>query len=122
MLAFWLAGLVAIAPFADRGLIHGPGGSLAVQSATPHVDALAQSRDPVTAPRPNQVTVLGVLSRLLTGESKLGFPPGKTSVLGARQNEVVLALETATTSVAPPLSLPQRDVVEAAHPPTGPPA
>ena len=52
--AFWLAALVALAPFADRGLPHGSGDQPLIQSSNPQLDALAQSREPVAAPRLGQ--------------------------------------------------------------------
>lgn len=119
IVAAFLAALLTIAPFADRGLIHGAGGPLAVHSPASDVDALS-ARDPVTAPRASQSSLLGVLSRLLTGETKLGSGPGETPFLAAGEHDV--ALFAATTATAAPVSLPRRSRFATAHPPTGPPA
>ena len=121
LVAFWLAALLALAPFADRGFTYGPGDQLLIQSSNPQLDALAQSREPVAAPRLGHAAVLGVLSRLLTDEGKPGLAPAKATIPGTRANDVLLALETGTTSTGSPL-LRQRGALDAAHPPTGPPA
>ena len=121
LVAACLAILLAVAPFADRGLILGVAESASVQGSTTDVDALAQ-RDPIAAPRPNHATVLGVLSRLLTGEGKLGPPPGKVPVLGASQSLAPLAPETVRALALRPAGVPKRSAFGARHPPTGPPA
>ena len=121
IVAAWLALLLAIAPFGSGGPVHDRGASLSFHVSRAHDDIVGQTREPIAASRSSQSIVLGVLSRLLTGEGKPGLPPHESVVVNGGWEDA-LAAGAAPLPTARPLGIPLRSALEAAHPPTGPPA
>lgn len=121
LVAACIAVLIAIAPFTGWEPLRDIDGSLSVYDSTLHVDA--RPNEPLTTPRPNQSTILGLASRLMTGESKPGLPPNKLpSPVAHLERQSLLALERDSTSNGLSTTVLWRSAVGTARTPTGPPA